>query len=305
MSPKRVAYSTGNNRFDRAVVVRVAFVSSLSPMSRTVRPLTVLLGVLVFAGCAGSGGVVANSPEEAYNRAGQYYEQGKFDRAVEWYRAVLDFGRTNEWADEAQIYIAKAYYESGQYLLAASEFTRFIDLYPNDPRTEEAAYERIRSYYQLSPAYNLDQTDTDRALAFIRIFQSRYPRSVFMEDLIEIQGDLREKLARKEFAAGRLYERRELYEAAEMQYEQLLAEYPTSPLADDALLGVLRTQTAFAAASVRARQAERFQAALDTYDRFIQLFPNSDLLREAEVFYDRAFTGLRAVGATPDGQASR
>ncbi len=274
-------------------------------MPRSVFASAVLLGALVLAGCTGTGGVVANSPEEAYNKGGQAYQEGKYDRAIEYYRAVLDFGRTNEWADEAQLYTGKAHFENGNYLLAATEFTRFIDLYPNDPRTEEVAYDRIRAYYELSPPYNLDQTDTDRALAYIRLFLSQYPTSLFTDDVVRMQAELREKLARKEFAAGELYERRGLFEAAILEYEQVLNEYPTSPLADDALLGVLRAQTAFAAASVRDRQAERYQAALDTYDRFVQLFPNSPLLREAEAQYDRAYTGLRAAQAPEAGQASR
>ena len=107
--------------------------------------------------------------------------------------------------------------------------------------------------------------------------------------------ELREKLARKQFQTGRLYERRKLFEAAIISYEVVLGGYSTSPFADDALLGVLRAQVGFAANSIVARQADRYQAALDTYDRLLQLFPSSPLLTEAERYYDRAFTGRQGV----------
>lgn len=225
----------------------------------------------------------------------QYFEQGEYDRAAEYLKVVFDFGRTNEFADEAQVYLAQAYFEDEQYLLAGTEFTRFIDLYSRDPRVEEAELGRIRAYYELSPAYNLDQTDSERAISYIRLFTTRYPNSVFSDDVVGILEELREKLARKQFEAGRLYERRELFEAAILSYENVLSDFSTSPFADDALLGVLRAEVGFAEKSIVSRQADRYQAALDTYDRLLQLFPGSSLLHEAERYYDRAFTGRRSV----------
>lgn len=271
-------------------------------MVRRIHVLPVLfLAITAAAGCTGTAGASADSAEEAYRTGMQYFEEGKFDRAAEYLKVVFDFGRTNEFADEAQIYLAQAYYEDEQFLLAGTEFTRFIDLYSRDPRVEEAALGRIRSYYQLSPSYNLDQTDSERAIAYIRVFMARYPASVFTDEVVAMLEELREKLARKQFQAGRLYERRDLFEAAILSYEDVLSEYSTSPFADDALLGILRAQVGFAEKSIAARQAERYQDALNSYDRLLQLFPSSPLLAEAERFYDRAFSGLQSVLG---GQAS-
>lgn len=257
--------------------------------------IVVLVAALAGAGCNGSAGVTADSPQDAYQRGMQYFEQGKYDRAAEYLKVVFDFGRTNEFADEAQVYLAQAYFEDGQYLLAGTEFTRFIELYPTDPRAEEAEVGRIRTYYELSPNFNLDQTDSERAIAYIRLFMTRYPSSVFGDDVVAMLEELREKLARKQFQTGRLYERRKLFEAAIISYEEVLGEYSTSPFADDALVGVLRAQVGYAANSVVTRQADRYQDALDTYDRFLQLFPSSPLLSEAEGYYDRAFTGWQRL----------
>ncbi len=264
-------------------------------LHRFLAPIVLLLVVASALGCAGTAGASADSAEEAYQTGMRYFEEGKYDRAAEYLKVVFDFGRTNEFADEAQVYLAQAYYEDEQYILAGTEFTRFIDLYSRDPRVEEAALGRIRSYYMLSPSYNLDQTDSERAIAYIRLFMARYPSSVFTEDVVTILEELREKLARKQFQAGRLYERRELFEAAIISFEEVLSEYSTSPFADDALLGILRAQVGYAEKSIAARQAERFQDALDSYDRLLQLFPSSPLLSEAERYYDRAFTNRQSV----------
>ena len=267
--------------------------------------VSVLISTALLVGCGSSGGVTAESDEEAYLTGMQAYESGKYMRAIEYLRAALDFGRSGDYADEAQFYLARAYYDDGQYLLAAAEYGRFADFYPTDARVEEAHFGRIQSYYQLSPRYNLDQSDTDRAIAHIRVFTSRYPQSVFTDEVVTMLEELREKLARKQLAAGALYERRELYEAAVLSYERLIERFPTSDYADDALLGVVRAQARYAEESVRARQAERYQSALDAYDRFVQLFPTSPLLRDAEALYDQAYSGFQASTASADRRAGR
>lgn len=279
------------------------------PMLPRPHGLALLLALCAAApalsGCGSATGIVADDAEEAYNTGMAAYAEGRYDRAIEYLRATLDFGRAGEWADEAQIYLARAYFETEQYLLAAAEFDRFADLYPNDPRTEEARLGEIQAYYRLSPPYDLDQTDTDRAIVLIRTFMANYPNSVFTADVVAMLEELRGKLARKAFESGRFYERRGLHEAAVLTYQAMLEEHPTSPYADDALLGALRAQVAFAQNSVRDRQAERFAEAMALYDRFVELFPGSPLVREAEALYDEAYAGRRAAEAWEAQQAAR
>ena len=261
-----------------------------------VRPGLLVLVVSLLAGCGSSGPPTFGSAQEAYDRAAAEYERERYDRAVEYLRAALDFGRTGELADDAQLLLARAYAKDRQYLLAGNEYTRFIEFYRADPRVERAAYERIEAYAALSPRFELDQTDTRQALTYVALFEQQFPQSEFADEVAAVADRLREKLARKEYEGGRLYERREMYEAAVTYYRNVLAEYPTSAYADDALLGALRAQTLYAENSVRARQQERYREALDVYQQLATLFPQSPLLPEAEGVYDQAYRGFRATG---------
>ena len=249
------------------------------------------------AGCGGSRAATADSAQEAYERGADLLERRRYDRAVELFRTALDFGRTGEVADDAQIGLARAYAGSRQYLLAGAEFTRFIDLYRTDPRVEDAAHERILAYAALSPTYELDQTDTATALQYIDGFLAQYPDGLHAAAVSDLRADLREKLARKQYEEGRLYERRELYEAAVMSYAGLLETYPSSAYADDALLGAVRAEVLLADNSVQARQETRYREALRLYDRLTSLFPQSPTLGEAQGLYDRAFRGAQAAAA--------
>ncbi len=263
------------------------------------RPTLAALVLLctVAPGCSG-GAVAANSADEAFARAEDALARRKYDRAVELYRTTLDFGRTGEVADDAQLGIARAYAGTKQYLIAGAEFTRFIDLYRTDARVEDASYERILAYAALSPTYELDQTDTKTALQYIDAFLVQYPAGTHATEVQTLSAALRDKLAHKQYEEGRLYERRELYEAAVLSYQALLATYPGSPYADDALAGAVGAQVRFATNSVPARQAERYREALRLYGQLTSLFPQSPVLAAAQADYDRAYAGLRAADAT-------
>ena len=253
------------------------------------------LVVLTVAACGG-GPTTFGSAQEAYDRGLAEAERGRHDLAIESLRAALDFGRTSELADDAQLALARAYAADGQHLLAGNEFTRFIEFYRTDPRVEQAAYERIQAYAELSPRFELDQTDTRQALQYIRLYLQQYPESPNAAAAAALADEMREKLARKLYEQARLYERRELYDAAVFSYREVLDQYPTSQYVDDALLGAVRAQVAYAEGSVPARQESRFRLALDLYDQLTTLFPQSPILAEAQGHYDDAYAGWRAAG---------
>lgn len=252
---------------------------------------------LVVAGCTGSGRLQHSSPQEAFERAMAFYNQGKYDRAIAYFKAVFTYGSMHEWAADAQFYLARAYYHNKEYLLAASEYERFIQIYQIDPRVPEAEYERAMCYYKLSPPYELDQTDTRKAIEAFQLFIDRYPNHELVDDATQKIRELRAKLARKQYEAGRLYERRELYEAAAVTYEAVFDTYPDTPWADDALLGAMRAYVAYARQSIRARQPERYQKVVELYERMLQIFPDSPLLRMAEALYAQARQQLEKLEA--------
>jgi outer membrane protein assembly factor BamD len=252
----------------------------------------IIIGALAVAslaaGCSGSSQVRYATPEEAFQRGQSAFDRGRYQRAAEYLQGVFDFGRVSPVAADAQLLLARAYFSDKQYILATSEYTRFIELYRNDPRVEQAEFERAMSFYHLSPEYQLDQTETDRAIGYFQLFMDRFPQSTLRAEAEARTRELREKLAHKQYAKGGLYEQRELYEAAAIAYETTFDKYPDTPWADDGLLGAIRAYIGFAEQSVRERQPERLQQAIDNYQRLVQVLPDSPLLKDAEALYERA-----------------
>ena len=67
-----------------------------------------LLLAVFWAGCAGSGRVRYESPKEAFEKGKAFFDEGDYQKAIEMLQGTFDFGRTHQWAADAQFYLAKA-----------------------------------------------------------------------------------------------------------------------------------------------------------------------------------------------------
>lgn len=271
-------------------------------MYRSFRAMRYLLfGAVVcsvlLAGCSGSQRVTHSSAEQAYQKGMELYEEEEYEEAIDYLRGVFEYGRGTDEAPDAQFYLARAHEERGEHLLAATEYNRFTQLYRNNVRLPEAEYRRALMYYKESPHYKLDQTDTEQAISNFQLYMQRYPNHEKVSDAEEKVLELRNKLSRKQFEAGELYERRRMYRAAAYTYEEVFDQYPDTDYADRALAASVRTYVEYAAMSVPQRQAERFESAIENYNRLAQVFPDSPHLREAERQYERAQERLERIEA--------
>ena len=257
--------------------------------------VSILLVAALVAGCAGGGRLRYDTPQEAFDKGMERYNAGKYERAAQYFQGAFDFGRTHEWADDAQLYLARAYRGNKEYILAASEYSRFVEIYRGDERVPLAEFERAMTYADRSPIYQLDQSDTQRGIDVFNLYMQRYPNHDSIVVAERQVRALREKLARKQFNTAQLYERRELYEAAAFYYEVVFDKYPDTPWADDALVGAIRVYIGFSDQSIVASQPARLQKAIDHYQRLLQIFPDSELLKDAEALYEQANTRLQSI----------
>lgn len=70
--------------------------------------------------------------EEAYQKAMAFYEEKDFSEAANAFDTVTRLGRGTEYGQDAQYYLAESYYKNKQYLLAASEYDRYMSYYPQE-----------------------------------------------------------------------------------------------------------------------------------------------------------------------------
>lgn len=259
----------------------------------TVKLSWLLLFAFILISCKNSNLIQrGDSVEVAYEKAMAFYEKEDFAEAAEAFETVIQIARGTEYGQDAQFYLAESYYNDERYLLAASEYERFISLFPREERREEAQFKEAYCYYQLSPRYKLDQQYTRRAIEKFQLYNSRFSDSDRADEVGEYISEMRSKLAKKLYYSGDLYMRTDRYEAAIIYYDLTIDKYPESKWAQRALVNEIETYNTYADRSILARQQERYKKAVESYEKFIQLFPDGEYRQEAEELVDEARTAL-------------
>ncbi|HKJ31850.1 MAG TPA: outer membrane protein assembly factor BamD [Balneolales bacterium] len=231
----------------------------------------------------------------AYNKAMTIYKEHKYDDASQAFQTVLSLGRGTGYAKDAQYYLAQSYFNDKQYLLAASEYKRYYTYYPKDKRREEVQFKQALCYYKLSPNYNLDQSKTEKAIELYQLFISRYPNSKLSNRAGKYIDQMRDKLARKMLEAARLYQRLRDYKASALYFGLTIDNYPETKWAQVALAEQVHAYVLLAQNSISSKQEERFNKAVDTYQKYTQLFPKGNNRHEAEHYYKVAKEALNKI----------
>jgi outer membrane protein assembly factor BamD len=226
--------------------------------------------------------------EIAFAKAMDQYERGRYGDAARAFETVLTIARGTEYASEAQFYLAESYYNNNEFLIAATEYRRHYTNHPRAANRLESEFKEALSYYRITPRYNLDQTNGRQALELFDLFISRYPASEYVAEAESYIDDLRNRQARKMYSAAELYMRVRQYNAAAIYFGLVLDRYPETSWAERALVNQINAYIIYADNSVTERQAERYQKAIDSCQRYIQVFPRGENRSQAEEYYDVA-----------------
>lgn len=228
-----------------------------------------------------------DSLEVAFEKAKNFYDRGRFTDAARAFETVLSIGRGTEIARESQYLLAESYYNNRVYLIAASEYRRYYTNYPRSERRITAEFKEALCYYNLSPRYKLDQSDTKRAIELMQLFINRYPTSDEAKMAANYIDEMRNKLAQKQYSAGEFYLRTRMYQAAAVYFGLTLDQYPETKWAERALARQIESYILFAENSIEMRQLERYCKAMDSYETYVQLFPRGENRPRAEELVDR------------------
>lgn len=252
-----------------------------------------LAAALVFASCSKKNYIQrGDSLPVAYKKSMRLFQQGEYSDAVDGFETVFSLGRGTEYAQNAQYYLAESHFNNKNYLMAASEYERYASLFPRSERREEVDFKEAYCYYKLSPRYRLDQKYTKQAIEKFNLFESRYPDSERLPQVAEYVDEMRAKLAHKMYNAADLYMRIDEYEAAAIYYGLTIDQYPETQWAEHALVDQINAYNTYAANSVSDKQEERYQKAVESYEKYLQLFPQGEHRSQADEYVDEARVAL-------------
>ncbi|WP_421774638.1 outer membrane protein assembly factor BamD [Gracilimonas sp.] len=265
--------------------------------------LAVLTFLFIFSACKNDRLIKrGDSVEVAYQKAMAFYEEENYTEAANAFDTVTRVARGTEYGQDAQYYLAESYYKDKQFLLAASEYDRYISYYPQDERRPDMEFKAAMCYFKLSPRYKLDQNQTRKAIERFRLFNNRYPDHEKVQEAAARIDEMREKLAHKSYESARFYVRTEQYKAATIYLDKTIDQYPESKWAEQALVDQIQIYISYADNSVVNKQAERYGKAIENYEKFLQLFPESKYREEVENYHDEA---VRKLAAARNGGSSQ
>ncbi|MBB5609524.1 outer membrane protein assembly factor BamD [Janthinobacterium sp. S3M3] len=178
--------------------------------------------------------------------SGQHYETaiGLFQKL----EANYPFGN---YALQAQMEIAYAYYKSGDQAQALAAVERFIKLHPNHANVDYMYYLRglISFNDQLSFLnflYEQDPTERDpkatrEAFAAFKQLVDKFPNSKYTPDALARMHYLVDAMAKYEVHVARYYYRRGAYLAAANRAQGTISDFAASPAIEEALFIMYRS----------------------------------------------------------------
>jgi outer membrane protein assembly factor BamD len=236
--------------------------------------------------------------DKKYEAALQYYEKKDYYRAgvlLEEVRPLLA-GRIE--AEKAAFLYAYTQYHERLYNTSAELFRNFFDTYGRSPYAEESLFMHSKSLYYDSPDFNLDQSSTQTAITSIQEFLNRFPGSKYQEEANKMYNELAAKLERKAFESARLYSQMRYYQAAVTAFTTFQREYPSSNYNEEAAYLKIVAQYNLAEESVPDKRRERYFDTVGFYQAFVDKYPKSKYLRNAEAIFDKSTKQLERLKAT-------
>jgi len=137
-------------------------------------------------------------------------------------------------------------------------------------------------YYQDSPEYSLDQTNTLKAINELQLFADQYPQSTRIAQCNKLIDQLRGKLEEKSFQNARLYYNMEDYKAAVTTFRNLLADFPSTQYREEAMFLILKASFLLAENSIEDKRLPRYQETVSAYADFASAYAESKYRKEAD-----------------------
>jgi outer membrane protein assembly factor BamD len=232
--------------------------------------------------------------------AEKYYLAKDYNHAQILYDDLYRVMKGSEHFEDIWYKYAYCAYYLKDYINAENLFKGFVEAFPNSPKSDEMDYMRAYCFYMQSPKYQLDQTNTTKAIGFMQAFIAQHPASDKVKEANEIIDKCKAKLEEKDFEAAKLYynlhETNIAYlKAASLSFNTLMNTYPDSQFGDEYKLYIIKSDYLYAVQSLEEKKKARLEQVLADVNDFKDRFPDSKMKKEAQQYQDLATTSLKEI----------
>lgn len=211
--------------------------------------LALIVLALLTSGC----GSLGEKPDETkgwsadklYAEALDELQRGAYDKSIKMFEKLESRFPFGQYAQQAQMQIAYAYYKQNEQAQCLAAIDRFIRLHPNHPNVDYMYYLRglanfndRKGLFDFVSAQDPTERDPKAARAAFDAFKQlveRFPDSRYADDARDRLAYLVEAMAQYEVHVARYYFRRGAYVAALNRAQNVVRNYPASGSARSAL----------------------------------------------------------------------
>jgi len=227
---------------------------------------------------------ISNDADLVLKEAHAYFEAKDFYKAQTLYELAIPAYRGKVEAEDIFFNYAYTHYHVKQYMLSAHYFKNFAQTFGNSPKKEEADYMSAYSHYQLSPAHNLDQTNSDKAIEAFQLFMNTYPKSDRVAECNKLIVGIRAKMEDKAFEEGKLYFDLKRYNSATTSLANMLKDFPETDKAAEVRYLIAKASFLLADNSVYLKKEERFTETVARCNEFLKKHSRTEFKKEVSSF---------------------
>ncbi|MBO9585188.1 MAG: outer membrane protein assembly factor BamD [Flavobacterium sp.] len=258
------------------------------------KTLLLLIVVTLFYSCGEYQKALKNEDVAAkFEMATKMYDAGKYTKAIRLFEQLATSYRGKPQAEKLFYMFSQSYYKTKQYYLAGYQFEAFVSGYPRSEKVQEAAFLGAYSYSKLSPVYSLDQADTVKALEKLQTFIDNYPNSEYIPQANEAVQKLNAKLEKKAYENAKGYNTISDYKSALIAFDNFIADFPGTPLKEDALFYKYDSAYKLAINSIPSKMEERLHVAQTAYANLIKFKSDTKYKKQADEMNARVETDLQ------------
>ena len=256
--------------------------------------LSLLIVVTLFYSCGEYQKALKNEDVAAkFEMATKMYDAGKYTKAIRLFEQLATSYRGKPQAEKLFYMFSQSYYKTKQYYLAGYQFEAFVSGYPRSEKVQEAAFLGAYSYSKLSPVYSLDQADTVKAIEKLQTFIDNYPNSEYIAQANEAVQKLNGKLEKKAYENAKGYNTISDYKSAIIAFDNFIADFPGTPLKEDALFYKYDSAYQLAINSVPSKMEERLHVAQTAYANLLKFKSDTKYKEKADEMNARVETDLQ------------
>ena len=249
---------------------------------------SLFLGVMTFS-CGEYGKLLEGTDyDKQYHEALKYFKEGKTSKTLALLVNVQNIYSGTDRSDTISFYIASSCFDRGDFTNSIELFDKFRKEYSRSVYLERAEYLYAMSFYNQAPNSELDQTFAGKAKSAFEEFAYRYPNSPDAEKSKAYIEELAKRIHEKDFYVGETYYKISYYTSAIITLKNILKKDAETPLREDIMFMILKSQYAYARSSIVSKQKDRFYDVIDSYYSLISQFPESKHAKIALKMYENA-----------------